>query len=71
MGVFEVKDYMSMNGFPFQISFPKSKEERTEVISKLFSTFVSHKLQEHLNFPIHFLNFSELFQYIFILVSQL
>ena len=35
------------------------------------NTFVTQKLQEHLNFSIHFLNFSELFQYIFILVSQL
>ena len=50
---------------------PKSKEEWAEVISRLLSTFVTHKLQEHLNFSIHFLNFSELFQYIFILVSQL
>ena len=38
------------------------KEERAEVISRLLSTFVTHKLQEHLNFFIHFLNFSELFQ---------
>ena len=57
---------MSINGFPIQILLPKSKEERTEVISRLLSTFVTHKLQEHLNFSIHLLNFSELFQYIFI-----
>ena len=62
---------MSINGFQIQILLPKSKEERTEVISKLLSTFVKHKLQEHLDFSIHFLNFSKLFQYIFILVSQL
>ena len=62
---------MSINGVPIQILLPKSKEERTEVISRLLSTFVTHKLQEHLNFSLHFLNFSELFQYIFILVSQL
>ena len=62
---------MSINGFPIQILLPKSKEERTEVISRLLSTFVTHKLQEYLNFSIHFLKFSELFKYIFILVSQL
>ena len=62
---------MATNGFPIQILLPKSKEERTEVISRLLSTFVTHKLQEHLNFSIHFLNFSELFEYIFILVSKL
>ena len=62
---------MSVNGFPLQILLSKSKEEWTEVISRLLSTFVSHKLQEQLNFSLHFLNFSEVFQYIFILVSQL
>ena len=62
---------MAINGFPIQIVLPKSKEERTEVISRLLSTFVTHKLQEHLNFSLHFLNFSELFQHIFMLVSQL
>ena len=62
---------MSINGFPIQILLPKSKEEWTEVIFRLLSTFVTHKLQEHLNFFINFLNFFELFQYIFILVSQL
>ena len=62
---------MSVNGFPLPILLSKSKEEWTEVISRLLSTFVTHKLQELLNFSIHFLNFSELFQYIFILVSQL
>ena len=30
--------------------YDKSKEERTEVISRLLFTFVTHKLQEHLNF---------------------
>ena len=55
---------MSINGFRIQILLPKSKEEWTEVISRLLSTFVTHKLQEHLNFSIHFLSFSELFQYI-------
>ena len=29
---------------------PKSKEEQTEVISRLLFTFVAHKLQKHLNF---------------------
>ena len=62
---------MSINGFPIQNLLPKSKEEQTEVMSSLLSTFVTHKLQEHFNFSINFLKFSELFQYIFILVSQL
>ena len=62
---------MSINGVPIQILLPKSKKERTEVISRLLSTFVTHKLQEHLNFSIHILNFFELFKHIFILVSQL
>ena len=62
---------MSINGFRIQILLSKSKEEQTEVISRLLSTFVTHKLLEHLTFSIYFLNFSELFQYIFILVSQL
>ena len=48
---------MSINGSQIQILLPKSKEERTEVISRLLSTFVTHKLQGHLNFSIHFLNF--------------
>ena len=56
---------MSINGLPISILLPKSKEKRTEVISRLLSTFVTHKLQEHLNFFIHFLNSSELFQYLF------
>ena len=56
---------MSINGFPIQILLPKSKEERTEVISRLLSTFVTHKLQEHLNFSIHFLNFFNTFSYLF------
>ena len=62
---------MSIDGVPIQILLPKSKKERTEVISRLLSTFVTHKLQEHLNFSIYILNFSELFKHIFILVSQL
>ena len=62
---------MSINGIPIQILVPKSKEEQIEVITRLLFTFVTHKLQENLNFSLHFLNFSELFQYIFILVSQL
>ena len=49
---------MSINGFAIQILLPKSTEEWTEVISRLLSTFVTHKLQEHLNFihlfSIHF-----------------
>ena len=61
---------MSINGFPIQILLPNSKEEWTEVLSRLLSIFVTHKLQENLNFSLYFLNFSELFQYIFILVSQ-
>ena len=28
----------------------KSKEQRTEVIPRLLFTFITHKLQEHLNF---------------------
>ena len=59
---------MSINGFSIQILLPKSKEEQKEVTSRLLSTFVTHKLQERLNFSIHF---SELFQYIFILNPQL
>ena len=62
---------MSINGLQIQILLPKSKEDWAEVMSRLLSIFVTHKLQEHLNFSIHFLNFSELFKYIFILVSQL
>ena len=62
---------MSITGFQIQILLPKSREERAEVISRLLSTFVTQKLQEHLNFSIHFLNISELFQCIFIHVSQL
>ena len=58
---------MSINGIPVQILVPKSKEEQTELITRLLLT--THKLQEHLNFSLHFLNFSEVFQYIFILVS--
>ena len=49
---------MSINGFPIQILLPKSKKERTEVISRLLFTFVTHKLQEHLNF-------SNTFSYLF------
>ena len=59
---------MSINGFPIQILLPKSKEERAEVIPRLLSTFVTfvaHKLQEHLNFSIHFLNFFNTFSYLF------
>ena len=41
---------MSITGFPIQMLLPKSKEERIEVISRLLFTFVTHKLQEHLNF---------------------
>ena len=40
---------MPING-PIQILLHKSKEERTEVISRLLFTFVTHKLQEHLSF---------------------
>ena len=32
---------MSINGFPVQILLRKSKEERTEVTSRLLSTFVT------------------------------
>ena len=63
MGGFEVK--MSINGFPIPILLLESKEERTEVISRLLSTFVTHKLQEHVNFSIHFLNFCNTFSYLF------
>ena len=48
---------MSING-PIQILLHKSKEERIEVISGLLFTFVTHKLQEHLNF-------SNTFSYLF------
>ena len=61
-------DYVN---FPVQILLRKSKEERTEVTSRLLATFVTHKLQEHLKFSMSFVSFCELFQYIFILVSQL
>ena len=47
---------MSINGLPIQILLLKSKEEWTEVISILLSTFLTHKFQKHLNFPIYFLN---------------
>ena len=40
---------MSING-PVQFFLHKSKEERREVISRLLFTFVTHRLQEHLNF---------------------
>ena len=40
---------MSLNG-PIQILLHKAKKERTGVISRLLFTFVTHKLQEHLNF---------------------
>ena len=43
---------------PIQILLHKSKEERTEVISRLLFTFVTHKLREHLNF-------SNTFSYLF------
>ena len=69
-GLFELKDYERLC-FPIQILLPKSNEEWTEVISRLLSTFVAHKLQDHLNFSMHFLNFPELFQFIFILASKL
>ena len=49
---------MSINGIPIQILVPKSKEEQTEVITRLLFTFVTHKLQEHLNF-------SNTFSYLF------
>ena len=48
---------MSING-PIQILLHKSKEERTEAISRLLFTFVTRKLQEHLNF-------SNIFSYLF------
>ena len=44
---------------PIQILLHKSKEEWTEVISRLLFTFVTHKLREHLNFSN---TFSYLFQ---------
>ena len=40
--------------YPIQILLHKSKEERTETISRLLFTFVTHKLEEHLNFSKHF-----------------
>ena len=60
------RERLSINDFPIQVLLPKFKEERTEEISRLLSTFVTHKLQEHLNlFSIHFLNFFNTFQYLF------
>ena len=44
---------MSIN-VPIQVLLLKSKLERTEVISRLLFTFVTHKLNEHLNFSLHF-----------------
>ena len=40
---------MSING-RIQTLLDKPKEERTEVISRLLFTFVTHKLQKYLNF---------------------
>ena len=40
--------------YPVQILLHKSKEERTEAISRLLFTFVTHKLEKHLNFSKHF-----------------
>ena len=40
---------MLLNG-SIQILLHKSKEKRTEVISRLLFTFFTHKWQEHLNF---------------------
>ena len=48
---------MYING-PIQILLHESKEERIEVISTLLFNFVTHKLQEHLNF-------SNIFSYLF------
>ena len=59
---------MLIKGFAIQILLSKSKEDWTEVISRLLSTFamfVTQKLQEHLNFSIHFLNFFSIFSYLF------
>ena len=39
---------MLLNG-SIQIFLHKSKEKRTEVISRLLFTFFTHKWQEHLN----------------------
>ena len=44
---------MSIN-VPIQVLLLKSKLERTEVISRLLFTFVTHKLKEHLNFSATF-----------------
>ena len=68
-GVFELKNYIdkwfSNTDFITQIG---GRADRF----RLLSTSVTQKLQQHLNiFYIHFLNFSEIFQNIFILVSQL
>ena len=59
---------MLIKGFAIQILLPKSKEDWTEVISRLLSTFVTfvtQKLQEHLNFSIHFVNFFSIFSVYF------
>ena len=61
---------LSINDFPIQVLLPKFKEERTEEISRLLSTFVTHKLQEHLNFSIHFWTFSINFNNCFAVVIK-
>ena len=45
---------MLINGL-IQILLHKSKQERKEVISRLSFTFVTHRLQERLNFSNKFL----------------
>ena len=52
-GYFEVKNYVD-KWFSNSNLLRKSKEERTEVISRLLFTFVAHKLQRHLNFANNF-----------------
>ena len=45
---------MSINGFPIQILLPKSKEERTKVISRLLSFLLQTNCKNICTFLIHF-----------------
>ena len=49
MEVFEMKNYVD-KWFSDSNLLSKSKQERTEVISKLLFTLIAHKSEEHLNF---------------------
>ena len=45
---------MSINGFPIQILLPKSKKERTEVISRLLSLLLHTNYKNIWNFLLDF-----------------